>query len=416
VSVVIGILILVVLGGPAVALAKKANRPVKTGGRSSGGKGLGGAKSGPGKAGTPARGSAAGRASAGKSGRAGGGGAKASRRTAGTGGKSKPSWLLKAWNASGAPKTSETTLRGASAVVTGKAAGAASRGGWWASKKTGRAGKWFAGRAMIPFDRWLERKRSGLENAADLNTATPDNTQPYREADVIHDADPRREPKLDTRTIADFTAEDLLTTPRGRLALKEHQLKEMTAAFQKLKASGDVDDAAEAEHMASRRRIEREITRLRQALNIRTTPSPAGTPPPVFVNPTRKSSKGASVTGSTASGAVPSTLAPHLNYINDFEPESDAELLNMMGAEVAGKAAEAEAYMELFDRCVSGAGLDPTAMQGVSDYSEAIAESAEAMKRAHAQFVSVYEAIIEAANNGTGMPHDGRFFSGESAA
>lgn len=175
---------------------------------------------------------------------------------------------------------------------------------------------------MIPFDKWLERKRAGLENAAAFSDATP-------------------------------------IAPDSK-------------------------------------------------------PEPATTPPPVFVNPTKKSNKGEHVNRSTTNSAMPSTLAAHVSHINDFEPESDADLLNFMGAEVAGKAAEAEAYMELFDRCVSGAGLDPQAMQGVSDYSEAIAESAEAMKRAHAQFVSVYEAIIEAANNGTVMPHDGRFFSGEA--
>jgi hypothetical protein len=307
---ILAILALIVFVAIVGAVAHRANRPVSR----ATGKAAGKAAS-------------KGRASGTKTGTSG----KATGRTGG----GRGSWLLKAWNASGAPKTSETTLGGAGAVLTGKAAGAgarggrwftanAARGGWWVSKKTGKTGAWFATRTLIPFDKWLERKRTGLETAAGL---------PERPADA---------------------------TP--------------------------------------------------------TKPSPAATPPPVFVNPTRKSSKGASVSGPTVNGSVPSTLAPHLNYINDFEPDSDAELLNMMGAEVAGKAAEAEAYMELFDRCVSGRGLDPQAMQGVSDYSEAIAESAEAMKRAHQQFVSIYEAIIDATNNGVVMPHDGRFFSGESAA
>jgi hypothetical protein len=428
VSVVIGILILIVLGGPAVALAQKANRPLKTGGRSSGGKGLGGAKSRPGKASTTSRGSTAGRGSAGKSGRAGGGGAKAGRRsgsTIGRGGRSKPSWTLKAWNASGAPKTSETNWRGASAVLTGKAAGAVSRGGWRVSKKTGRAGKWFAGRAMIPFDRWLERKRAGLENAADLNdtTTTLDGFPEPLHEDVIHAAAKPREPKLDTRTIEDFTTEELLTTPRGRLALKEHDLKEMTAAWAKLTAAGQVDEAAEAEHMANRRRIEREIAQLRRSLNIRTTPEPAVTPPPVFVHPTKKPSKGEPMAfkvpgqeGIPTRLQVPPTLAPHLTHIHEFDPENDAELLQFLSQEVTGMMGYAEATNVVFDQCVTGKGLDPAALQGLQDYAEAFTEAAEVVSRAHKQFLAVYQAIIEAAANGTQMPYNGRFFSGESAA
>jgi hypothetical protein len=285
---ILAILLFIAFGSAVAAVARAQNRPISRGA---------------GRGGSVTRGRT--------------GGSRGGRTAA-----SRGSWLLRAWNASGAPKTSETTLGGAGAVLTGKAAGAVTRGGWLVSKKTGKAGAWFAGRTLVPFDKWLAKKRAGLENAAAFSDATP-------------------------------IAPD-------------------------------------------------------------TKPNPAATPPPVFVNPTKKPSKGASVSGPTTSGAVPSTLAAHVNYINDFEPESDADLLNMMGAEVAGKAAEAEAYMELFDRCVSGAGLDPQAMQGVSDYSEAIAESAEAMKRAHAQFVAVYGAILEATENGTVLPHDGRFFSGEA--
>jgi hypothetical protein len=320
---ILGILILIVFIGGVGAVAQRANRPISRTGTSAGGKAKSGGKTGS-------------RASTGRKSATPGG------RSGRSGGARKPSWLLKAWNSTGAPKTSETTLGGAGAVLTGKAAGAVTRGGWLVSKNTGKAGAWFAGRTLVPFDKWLAKKRAGIETAAALG------------------ANPKSRERENGKTLECPIPDEPI---------------------------GGVHGPARAT---------------------------AATLPPVFVHSTKKSSKGASVSGSTVSGAAPSTLTAHVNYINGFEPESDADLLNMMGAEVAGKAAEAEAYQELFDRCVSGAGLDPQAMQGVSDYAEAIAESAEAMKRAHAQFVAVYGAILEATENGTVLPHDGRFFSGEA--
>jgi hypothetical protein len=318
--------VFIALAGPAVVLAKRLNRPI--GGRGGSARSGGSrSRSRAGRRGGASRSTGFGKGRGGslskaKTGTRVGGAAGGSRAGRTSGGRG--SWFFKAWNASGAPKTSETSFRGASAVLTGKAAGTAARGGWWVSKKTGKAGRWFAGSALIPFDKWLERKRAGLENAAGLpepQTSTPDSK-----------------------------------------------------------------------------------------------PEPVRTPPPVFVNPKNRTSKGVPVNGPTTSAAVPATLQPHLTYIEEFEPENDADLLNMLAAEVHGMHGLAEAANAMFENCVTEHGLDPAAMQGIQDYAEAFSEAAATVARAHEQFKSVYEAIIEAANNGTQMPYNGRFFSGEAAA
>ena len=318
----LAILVFVIFASGTAVLAKQAGGF----GRSSRGRLGGSSKSrGFGRSGKGRSGSSSRSKTGGRSARSTGGGSRAGR----TSGGGRGSWFFKAWNASGAPKTSETSFRGASAVLTGKAAGSAARGGWWVSKRTGKAGSWFAGRALTPFDRWLERKRAGLETAAGLPEPTGS------------------------------------ATPDGK-------------------------------------------------------PEPVRTPPPVFVH--RNSSKGETPVGSfnTTKSAgntdAPATLAPHINHVAEFEPENDAELLEFMKAEVAGQLAIAEAVEQMFENCVTGKGLDPAAMQGISDYAQAFAENAERAKQAHQQFLAVYEAIIEAANNGTQMPYDGRFFSGEAAA
>jgi hypothetical protein len=305
----------------------------------------------------------------------------------------------------------------ASAAATGKTARAAGRGAKWTTKKVGKGGRWAAATTLIPFDKWLERKRAGLEDAAGFR----DDTSGPVYKDVVHEPNTTRKREPDNRTIDDFTSEELLFTPRGRLALKEHQLKEMTAAFQKLKDAGEVTPEIEAEHMASRRRVESEITQLRRMVGPTSQPGPATTPPPVFVNP-KNPTKGetpvktpSNFGGATNAGAPP-TLAPHIDHISSFEPENDAELLELLRQEVAGQHALAESMQQMFENCVSGKGLDPAAMQGVSDYADSFAENAANAQRAHQQFLAVYEAIIEAANNGTVMPYNGRFFSGEAAA
>lgn len=230
---ILGFLLLIAFTAGAIAIAKHANRPVSTGRGGKGGRSTGGNRTG---------------------GRAGAGAAR------------KPSWVLRAWNASGAPKTGEATLGAAAAVVTGKAAGRAARGTAWLTRKAGRSGRWAAAIGLTPLDRWLTKKQAGLETAA----ALPERPNPSE--DVIHDSDPPREP--DNRTIRDFTSEELLFTPRGRLALKEHELEEMTEAFEKVRADGDVDAEVEAEHMANRRRLEREIADLRRTPNTNPVPEP----------------------------------------------------------------------------------------------------------------------------------------------
>ena len=360
-SVLIGILILIVLGGSAVALAKNANRSLKTGGTSSGGKGLGGAKSRSGKAGTAGRGSSGGRASVGKSGRAGGGGTKTARRggsTVGRGGRSKPSWTLKAWNASGAPKTSETTLGGAAAVLAGKAAGAGARGTAWAARK-------------LRGINWRGTRGGGGMTCTKCGGAIPSGEK--------YVALNRHIETLNGNTVTVKDAEDL--------AIYHERCEPKTGST--------TPDSK---------------------------PQPAATPPPVFVHPTKKSSKGEPVTfkvpgqeGIPTRLQVPPTLAPHLTHIHDFDPENDAELLTFLSQEVTGMMGYAEAANVVFDQCVTGKGLDPAAMQGLQDYADAFTEAAEVVGRAHKQFLAVYEAIIEAAANGTQMPYNGRFFSGEAA-
>lgn len=113
--------------------------------------------------------------------------------------------------------------------------------------------------------------------------------------------------------------------------------------------------------------------------------------------------------------AVPATLAAHIGYIETFEAETDTDLLEFMSGEAAGVVAYAEQLTELYEVCVNSIGLDPSAVQGITEYSEAMTEAAQTMISAHAQFMAVYQEVMEAASRGVLMPHNGRFITGEAA-
>lgn len=103
-----------------------------------------------------------------------------------------------------------------------------------------------------------------------------------------------------------------------------------------------------------------------------------------------------------------------IDRIRNYNPESDADLLEFMKAEAAGMVAYAEALEEARETCVTDIGLDPTAVQGITAYSEQVSEAAARMSDAMTQFVTVYGQVLELAASGVVMPHNGRFFTGES--
>lgn len=380
--ILLGILAFIALAGPAVALAKHMNRPVRSGGRARGSSGRPG-----GRTASPSR--PAGTGPAGTARPAGRATGKYQRP------KGEPSWVIKAWNASGAPVTDETTIKGASAVVTGKATGGAVR--------------------------WVKRVFHSVRNPGPTGPRPADDTQQAGDPQPAEATpqDVTREPDSPPAGQMPDRERELNEL---KLAFHEQQLKDMVAAYELLCAEDAIGPAEAAEHMVARGQAEYEIARLRRALGRDTTPTPkpkpARTPPPARINPFRPDRGATPVTTPSTfdRAAVPPTLAAHLNYIAELHPENDAEILNFLKTEVTGMLAYAEAVNTFFEHCVTGEGLDPAAMQGVSDYAEAFAENASAAANGHKQFLAVYEAIIEAASNGTVMPYNGRFFSGESAA
>jgi hypothetical protein len=99
----------------------------------------------------------------------------------------------------------------------------------------------------------------------------------------------------------------------------------------------------------------------------------------------------------------------------DFEPGSDAELLEWMSSEVAGMLGYGESVAELHEHCLTSVRADPAAMAALHDVADAAADCAEAMARAMAKFREIYEAPREFVGEGGVLPKDGDWLQGDDA-
>ena len=154
-------------------------------------------------------------------------------------------------------------------------------------------------------------------------------------------------------------------------------------------------------------------------------PSP---PPP---DPHRRApdpeSKGPEMSTDTETGETTSTgggfggSAPSMSWtllltgVAAFSPEDDADLVRFMAQEAAGVVAYAEALEQARENCTNEVGLDPTAVQGLTTYSEHMSEAALRMAEAHRQFMAVYGEVLELAASGVVLPHNGRWFTGNTS-
>jgi hypothetical protein len=117
----------------------------------------------------------------------------------------------------------------------------------------------------------------------------------------------------------------------------------------------------------------------------------------------------------TGAAGVSSEWGAVVGHTADFEPESDAALLDWMGRQVTGLSAWAEALVDTYEHCTQVIGIDPQASAMLHDVADAAAQAAETMSAAKAKFAQHYELPREFAANGGLMTHDGRWITGDGA-
>lgn len=99
--------------------------------------------------------------------------------------------------------------------------------------------------------------------------------------------------------------------------------------------------------------------------------------------------------------------------VADFEPESDADLINFMSAEILGMCGYSDAYEALYETCTRSLGLDQRSVQGLGEFGQRVVDLTREMALAHKRFIVIYQEVMRMVADGTVMPHNGRFFSGE---
>jgi hypothetical protein len=117
----------------------------------------------------------------------------------------------------------------------------------------------------------------------------------------------------------------------------------------------------------------------------------------------------------TGAAGIPSEWEAVVGQTADFEPDSDAELLDWMARQVTGLSAWAEALVDTYEHCTQVIGIDPAASAMLHDVADAVAQAAETMGAAKAKFTQHYELPREFAANGGLMTHDGRWITGDGA-
>jgi hypothetical protein len=101
--------------------------------------------------------------------------------------------------------------------------------------------------------------------------------------------------------------------------------------------------------------------------------------------------------------------------VADLNPESDADLINFMSSEIAGMCGYSDAYEQLFETCTNSLGLDPRSVAGLGEFGERVVDLTREMALAHKRFIVIYAEVMKMVADGTQMPHNGRFFSGDVA-
>lgn len=110
--------------------------------------------------------------------------------------------------------------------------------------------------------------------------------------------------------------------------------------------------------------------------------------------------------------AVPPAWAALEQYIAEFEPEDDEDLLNHIAGDAAGALAVAEAVRTRADTLLHGTGLDPAYVAGHADFADEFAGLAQAVALLTRRFHVIYGAIKDAVANGLILPHNGRWLTG----
>ncbi len=146
-------------------------------------------------------------------------------------------------------------------------------------------------------------------------------------------------------------------------------------------------------------------------------PAPAAPPPPDGGEmPPTTTDRPVSATARTSGRKVPPVMRAVIAWIDDFEPENDADLHDFLQALAAGLHDVGASLNDLYELCTSPTvRIGKGGMTATHAAADSIAEAAGGVSGASKALASYYEGVSEEVAEGVELPKDGDFITGEGA-
>lgn len=125
----------------------------------------------------------------------------------------------------------------------------------------------------------------------------------------------------------------------------------------------------------------------------------------------------AAATTRTSGRKVPPVLRAVISWIDDFEPENDADLHDFLQSLAAGLHDVGASLNDLYELCTSPQlRIGKGGMSATHAAADAIADAAGGVSGASKALASYYEGVSEAVADGVELPKDGDFITGDGAS
>ena len=124
----------------------------------------------------------------------------------------------------------------------------------------------------------------------------------------------------------------------------------------------------------------------------------------------------ARATTRTSGRKVPPVWRAVISYIDDFEPDDDADLHDFLMGLSAGLHDTGESLNELYELCTSPTvRIGKGGMSATHDAADAIAEASGGVASASKALEQYYAGVSDEVSGGVELPKDGDFITGEGA-
>lgn len=153
---------------------------------------------------------------------------------------------------------------------------------------------------------------------------------------------------------------------------------------------------------------------LRREVDTKLAARPVPPPPPFAGGP--EDGPSAAEVAAVMNAPVPPHWKPVLDALANADPEDYQEHLGILAGEAAGIVAYSEAWFMFAEHQLHSIGIDPAAVQAAMEAADSVGDCAHDFALAGRRFRVIYEAIIQAVEDGLDLPFEARKFFSRDAA